>query len=576
MGDAACGEQVRFARESRTRSSALVLCGAVLACSAAIDEAGENRSGSRTLQEAGYAEQEAAGFSDTPAPATRFARLTHLQWKNAVEDLFGLDDAEKYVTFRSDPSQQGFLFDRDASTLEVDQVLWREYQRAASAIAERVTQDPSLFSRIVPADTGDPASRVRRFIAGFGLKVHRRPLSSAETDQYLALYDAARGAYPGMTDFDSGIRLLLEAFLQSPHFVYRVERSTERAGTVVPLDPYEVASRLSFMLWDSMPDQALLDAAKSGALSRADLAAEQAARMLEDDRARAVVGSFHAQLLDVERYKSIQPSKTSYPAVSDSLAHDAEQETRRFVVSTVFEKAGSFADLLTSNETFVNRELASIYGLSGSYGAEFVPATLNPNQRRGFLTQVGFLASNASSVDPDPIHRGVFVAKRIACMPIGVPPGEIPPLPPPMGRTNRETVQDHTEKEGTACSNCHAAIINPLGFPFEHYDAVGAYRTEDNGHPVDAAATPSIGGQSLAVANALDLADALAGSPAVHECYARHWLEFAYGRAETAADSNLIQRLGKASADGTLSVKALILGLIKTEAFMTRSSKELQ
>jgi hypothetical protein len=178
-------------------------------------------------------------------------------------------------------------------------------------------------------------------------------------------------------------------------------------------------------------------------------------------------------------------------------------------------------------------------------------------------------------VDPDPIHRGVFLAKRIVCARIGVPPGDIPPLPPPEGRTNRETVEEHTEKDGTVCASCHAAIINPLGFPFEHYDAVGAYRAEDNGHPVDAASMPSIGGKEVAVNDALDLASALADSRVVHECYARHWLEFAYGRAQSPLDASIVARLGEASADGALSIKELIVGLVKTEAFLTRSAEEL-
>lgn len=524
--------------------------------------------------EAGYGD-DPGGLSDIPAPTTRAARLTHTQWRNSVRDLFQLEDASIFSTsFRPDSAQRGFLFDNDGSSLSVDGALWSEYQRAAADIAAHMTGDAARLSAILPAGT-DGEERARAFITEFGARVHRRPLTETDVDDYMGVYRAAVGTYSGLSDFQAGIRLVIEAFLQSPHFVYRLEPSTTRVGNVIPLDNYEVASRLSYMLWNSMPDEELFAAAAAGSLVRASEAAQQAERMLRDPRAEQVVGAFHEQLLDIQKYAQIAPSTTRFPEASADLGRSAMLETNAFVQSIVFEQGGGFADLLTSTRTFVNDDLAKVYGVSGSFGSTLSPVDLDPSRRSGFLTQVGFLASNATSLDPDPIHRGVFVVKHVLCGKIAAPPGEIPPLPAPQGRTNRQTVEEHTQKPDTVCANCHLTTINPLGFPFENYDAVGGYRTQDNGHPVDAATSPVIDGTPTPVQNAVELIAALSESAQTHECYTRHWLEFAYGRAHVDSDRTLVKRLGKNSIESGLSVQELIVGLVKSEAFLTRSMEEL-
>jgi hypothetical protein len=530
----------------------------------------------RDPDEAGYGE-DVAGLSDLPAPASRAPRLTHLQWQNTVTELFGIEQVGLLAQeFRSDPLQGGFLFDNDGATLSVDDALWGSYQRASADIASMVTGDPERLAAILPAGVTEDEAGAREFIVQFGARAHRRPLGDAEIEDYLAVYRAAAGAYLGVSsDFQAGIRLLIEAFLQSPHFIYRIEPSTTQVGNVIPLDGYEIASRLSYMIWNSMPDDELFVAAAAGQLTSAAEAALQAERMLEDPRAQAVVVAFHEKLLDFERYAQISPATAAFPDAPPNLADLARRESELFVDS-VFESGGGFKDLLTSSRTFVNDGLAQIYGVSGSFGADFSPVTLDASRRKGFLTQVGFLASHATSLHPDPIHRGVFLAKRIICARINAPPDDIPPLPlPDEGQTNRETVEALTENPETVCATCHKTIINPLGFPFENYDAVGGYRTQDNGYPVNAATAPFIDGMPTQVQNAVELAAVLSESPQAHQCYTRYWLEFAYGRAYVDTDQNLIQRLGVTSAEEGISMKDLIVSLVKTEAFMTRSTEEL-
>jgi uncharacterized protein DUF1592/uncharacterized protein DUF1588/uncharacterized protein DUF1595/uncharacterized protein DUF1585/uncharacterized protein DUF1587 len=521
----------------------------------------------------------ALGSPTSPAVATQFARLTHRQWSNTVRDLFELSPrtgvdagaAEPLaLELRQDPRQGGFPFDNHAASLSVDEVLWRGYQHTAAELAERVSADPVLLARIAPPG----ADRARRFVTSFGARAHRRPLAADQVDAYLELFSAGRGAYAGLGEFESGARLVLEAMLQSPFFLYRVEGSGGADGGKRKLDAYELASRLSYTLWDSLPDARLFAQAASGALLEPGAVAREAERMLADERARGVVLAFHAQLFEADRLSQIAPSPRVYPDVSEQLAHSAERERNLFIEYQVLERDGGYKDLLGSSETFVDAELARVYGLSGSFGTEFAKVSLEPRERRGLLTQVAFLASNATSVDPDPIHRGVFIARRVLCKELSAPPN-LPPLPAAGGRTNRQTVEAHTEQTGTSCSACHKSTINPLGFPFETYDAVGRMRTSDNGLPVDSSSLAPIDGAKLPVKDGVELAGALANSAQAHTCYARRWLEYAYGRPSTARDRALIERLGQASRDG-LSVKRLLIELVSAPAFALTEEADLR
>lgn len=514
------------------------------------------------------------GAADTPAPTSRFPRLTHGQWERSVRDLFRLDaDAPTFSTgFRADPSLSGFVFDEDGGRLSVDETLWVAYQRAAAELAAHVTGDPARLARILPPDGGDEAARARAFVQSMGRRAWRRPLAPDEVDALVAVYEAGRTRYPGVAPFTAGVRLVIEALVQAPAFVYRVERSDRVEGGAIPLDGFEVATRLSYALWGTTPDDALLDRAASGALTRPEVVREEALRLLSDPRATDTVTRFHGQLLDVGGFDGIRPSSAAFPDVPEDLGRRAATAQDLFV-RALYEEGASWSDLLTSSEAFVDAELARLYGLDGEFGDAFVRVALDPARRRGLFTQIGFLARNATSTDPDPIHRGVFLSKRIACNPLGAPPDDIPPLPAPMGRTNREVVEDHTEQPGSACARCHEAAINPFGFAFEHYDAVGAWRDTDAGYPVDAAAEPLLGGQRVVVEDGVALAGALAASDAVHRCYAEHLLEFLHARPKASADAPLVDRVAAMSLDGA-SIRALILELVTSRAFLTRALPE--
>lgn len=515
---------------------------------------------------------------ELPGLSPRAFRLTHAQWENSIRDLFGFEDARAWrAQLRRDPRQGGFLFEGNAEVLNVDQALWGAYQRVALDIASRVTKDTVMLARIAPASPGESEEeRALEFIEHFGLRVHRRPLDRDQRDAYLELYRAGRTSYEDQSGFAAGTRLVLEAMLQSPYFLYRIEQSSEvREGTIV-LDAYEKATRLSYFFWGSLPDAALFRAASSGELDQTEGVRAQIVRLLDDPRARRVIEEYWGIVLDTERFARISPSELAFPsAPSRARLHAAAlEETRLFVNAVLVEERGGLKELFLSQVSHVNQDLASIYGISGTFGEEFTRVQLDLSVRSGFLTQVGFLASHATSMDPDPIHRGVFIAKRLSCLKIAAPPDAVPPLPDPGNKSNRQLVTEHTEAAGSSCRSCHTTWINPYGFAFENYDAIGGYRTEDRGHPVDSAVSAWVGGEQRDIEDAVDLSKRLAESQEVHECLAGYLLEFALGRPKAKQDELFLSRVAQASLGDELSFRDMMIELASSRIFLERALDE--
>ncbi len=515
--------------------------------------------------------------TELPAPSARLARLTHSQWENTVQDLFYLDTPTGFSeVFRADPSNAGYLFDNSAAALEVDQALWSGYQRAAADTAALAVTTPGVLTAILPVDGGDDAARAEAFVRDFGLRAFRRPLNADEITTYAAMFPGAAELYEETAGFDAGVRLVIETMLQSPHFLYRIERSTAIAGEVIELDSFEVAQRLSFFLLDSMPDDELLDVAVEGSLTQTDVLEDQARRLMADPRAKEVVESFHDDVFESEAYVVVAPLPAVYPDAPDNLGELALEEFHTFIQRVLIDEKGGVHELLTSNITYANAELAALYGVTGVATDAFERIELDPERRRGVLTQIGFLAANATGVHPDPIHRGAFISERIACSKLAAPPNDIPPLPDVAGLTNREAIEELTEQPGSNCAGCHSQLINPMGFPFENYDSTGAFRTIDDGKTVDPATTVFLDGVQTPVANAIELADLLAASPAVHACYAKHWVEYSAGRPALPEDDALVTRLAAASLDGNASLEDTLVEIIKSRPFKTRSVNELE
>jgi hypothetical protein len=529
---------------------------------------------------------ESEGGSDDSSPADPFCdgealpvalpglvRLTHVQYDHSVQDLLGLD-VQPSAAFLPDPAIGGF--DNNAEALSVGDRLGRDYRRAAEDVAGLLVSEPAALADVLPCapDDGDLAC-AQEFVADFGRRVFRRPLTEAEQARYVALFQGADGLYETGTPFVQGIRVLVEAFLQSPHFLWRVELSSDDVGDdVVPLGGYEIATRLSYLLWGSTPDDELLDAAEGGELDTAEGIEAQARRLLADGRARATVRDFHAQWLQLDSYEDVQKDGTAFPQWDASIGLAAREETQRFIERVVFDLQGGYDELLTSPSSVVNADLAAIYGLQGEFDEEFVPVELDPAERAGLLTQIGFLASHAFTKQTSPIHRGVFVHRQVLCTPIPDPPGDIDTsLPPFEGEihTTREAVEAHTSPQ--QCAGCHS-LINEPGFSFEGYDAVGAERLEENGYPVDTTGSIQLDGATFEFDDAVGLAHAISQSEDARRCYLVNWYRYANMRQETADDACTLDGLHESLDEGGYDIQELLVAMTQTTTFRFRRAGE--
>jgi hypothetical protein len=550
-----------------------------LAICAVLSVAGCNGVIGGTLGEEGSPEEPLCGRSvcgatGDLAAATAFPRLTHAQWENTIRDLLRLESTPD-LSGAFEPDTRISFFDNNSRALRVSSDLWSNYQGAAETLAEAITGDAEALGRVLPANLPTDANELARTVVrDLGRRAYRRALSTDEIDAHVALFEEGAIHFPDTSPFDAGVRMLLEALLQSPHFVYRVETGESQNGSTVQLDDFEIASRLSYMIWNSMPDDTLLDEAERGALSTPEEIAAQAARLLDDPRGQAMVERFHSQLLNWDLYRGLSKDASAFPLFYGGIGDDMYEEARRFVEHVVLEEDGNLAELLTAPYTFANDGLAAIYGFDGGFDQSFSQVSFDSfgqPQRGGLLTQLGFLASHGGLTGS--VHRGVFINHRILCTKLPPPPDALPPIPADDGMTmtSRQRIEMHTGP-GTCGASCHGTYINPVGFAFESFDGLGQFRVEENGLPIDAAAAFEFADGLAEFDGAAELNDAMAQQIETHDCYTKHWVEYALGRDTAGSDLGLIQNLGDRSLEG-LSIKALITELVRSDTFRSRNAE---
>ena len=490
-------------------------------------------------------------------------RLSHLQWENTVRDALGLPAAPGLASgFSKDAID---AFSNDGEALSVSDQLRLDYAQAAQTLAERVTHDPAAFARLVPSNApSDFAGRARAFIGELGRRAHRRPLDDAELEEYFALFRQTATIDAAPDPFMAGAEIVVEAMLQSPYFLYRLEL-TAGSGRV-RLDGYEMAAKLSYALANTMPDEALFSAAASGRLATAAGVSAEANRLLTS-LGVGPARRFHAELFALDDYAQIQKDVQVLPQWVPALASSMRQEADLFL-GEVFQTGHDLTDLLTAPFTFVDANLAPLYDVAAPSGRGFARVELDPAKRAGFLTRLGFLAEFAGSVDPDIIHRGVFINERLLCVQLPPPATNVfPPLPTGLA-TNRERIEAITG-QGTCGESCHGRWMNPAGIAFEHYDALGRYRDTDNGQPVDSADTYPFADGARSYDDAIGFSRALAESVDTHRCYAQNWLRYLQARSLREGDTPLVEWLADASQRG-LSVKDLVLAVVTNDSFLAR------
>lgn len=499
-----------------------------------------------------------------PAPVTAttlpLRRLTHEQWLATIRTALGLQETPDFGVGRLPPDRGDvFVFGQDPTSLEVDVNLYVAYRERAGQIADFVVRTPANLSSVMQ-DQAISASTVRDLAARMARVAFRRPPTAAELDALAGLYDiGVANPIEDLSPPQSGLHLLIRGLFESPAFLYvSPPRNEQDDSQPVPLSDHDLAHRMAMFIWDDGPDQALMAAADAGQLHTDEQIRTQAARMMDDPRFEDVLFRFHNAALG---------GLAAFNTEEANLQAAAREERSRFV-QHVARSGGGWREILTSNVGFANATLAEAYGLTGDFSeGEFRQIELDPSQRRGALTQLGFLGG----VKPTPIHRGVWTSRMIACNEIGLPQNVMPPRPPEFGESRREVYEAITEQPGSVCADCHSSLINPFGFTFESYDDMGRFRTQYGEEyfsvPINPQVTTAlIDGEQRAFGSALELIDALATSRGAHNCYGRHWTEFAMERPWIESDRGLIESLGNLSYGGA-SMQEMVQFIVQSASF---------
>jgi hypothetical protein len=534
-----------------------------LGCTGKIDNGASSGSGgsSGTGGSSGVADPAAAG----PLP---LRRLTSREYLNTARDLLGDStlDASDVPGESDDLSNNAFPFRQPnlIGTLDAGNL-----QGAAETLATNIAAKLSTVLPCTPANAAAEAGCAAQFIATFGAKAYRRPLNATEVSHLTALYQTARSTLA--LDFNGAVDLLIEAMLQAPGFVYHWEMDPGAAikdGAVVQLGNYQIANRLSYFLWGTMPDAALFAAAAAGQLTTAGGVQAQAQRMLADPKAADMIADFVDDWLDVNVLSSRPKDPTIYSMWNQDLATAMETEFRGYGSAAVL-GTGLFSDLLTGTKSSVNQALATIYGVSGVTGTAAQPVSLPAAQRGGLLTLAGFLTLTGATDGSSPVRRGHAVLTRLLCGILPDPPANVPPPQPPTpGLTTRQRFTEHDQN--TCTGGCHVAM-DPIGFGFEHYDGVGQYRTTDQNLPVDSSGTIVLDGQTQTFPDALALGTMLAASPQVQSCFATQWMRYALNRWDTSADLASIQGATGSFQAAGLNMRDLITAVTTSRTFRYRA-----
>ena len=503
----------------------------------------------------------------------RVARLSRQQWSNAVRDLLKLSDISDVDSNVSGDALIGF--DDEAESLFVTEQLRSQLFDASEKLADKVTNDATALARLVPTGApSDGAGRAKAFITTFGQRAFRRPLTDAEVTTHLGLFNQGATLYPGVDTFKAGASLVIQAMLQSPYFLYRTELQTAAAGaSQVPLNDWEVGAKLALAVTNTIPDDTLLAAAAAGKLHEPSDVSAQAARLLEGTTGASGLSNFNLQVYRLGTYDGIVRDATAFPDFTPNTPAAMKQEVLQFL-TWVFRENRGVKDFYTAPVGFVNSLLSPLYGVNGASSNDPMSLSkvdLDPSQRSGLLTQAGFLSSYLSvGNEPDIIHRGVFIAQRLLCktLPPPDPRAAATMLPDTPGMTNRERVEMTTGK-GTCGQACHGALFNPLGYAFENYDAIGKYRTIDQGKPVNAADSYSLDGQLRSFNNGVELSKLLAEAKETHACYIQNMMSYLHGRELDSSEAVTVDYFARRSRAG-MTLHDLELALVTSDAFLNR------
>lgn len=524
------------------------------------DGNGETPSGEQPAGAAPITSLPAASACRTSSPGPRaLRRLTADEYSATLRDLL-FDPNLPLTSVFSDPTVLGFSV--DSHLLVVQGLGAQQLMDQAESIAHYAVTNH--LAQLTPCTSTDAACR-QSFIRQFGKRAHRAPLSDAEVGVYEALFAAE-------ASFADGVEAVIAAMLQSPYFLYRRELGASDGGGY-QLSSYELASSLSYLLTGSMPDSDLFAAADSGALAQPDELARQAERLLQSPAGHRAVASFMNGWLGLSKLQTVAKDDAVFK-LGDSLRQAMAEETRALVESTIFQQNGSFASLLTTRASFVNQELASHYGLKNisGLGVELMPVTFDPSERDGgLLAQGSILTAFATASESSPVQRGKLVRTRLLCQPLPPPPANLDVMLKPAagGMTTREHFAQHSTNP--VCAGCHR-MMDPIGFGFEHYDAFGRRREQENGRTVDASGFVASDAGDAAFVGLPGLVDYLTtqAGDQVNACLVRYWSYFAFGSPGWDEDQCTYDSISQQAKLEGFALKSVVKSIVKTARFSRR------
>ena len=424
-----------------------------------------------------------------------------------------------------------------------------------------------------PADGAAEAEETacaRRIVSALARRAYRRPVTPADLDVLLGFFDDGRRE----GGFDAGVEMALRWLLASPEFVLRVERDPAgvAAGESYAVSDLELASRLSFFLWSSIPDDELLDLAEAGRLRAPAVLEAQVRRMLADERSRALVTSFASQWLYLRNVPAVVPDEDRFPDVGEGLRQAMRRETELFVES-VFREDRSVVDLLTADYTFVNERLARHYGMPGVYGSHFRRVPVTHPARRGLLGHASILSVTSYPNRTSPVLRGKWVLENLLGTPPALPPPDVPALEETTGTGEALSMREATERHraNPVCASCHR-LMDPPGFALEQFDAVGRFRTRSAaGTPIDATGELPDGTRFDGAAG---LRDALAGRPERFVgTLTEKLLTYALGRGLEHYDAPAVRAVTRAAAEDGYRFSSLVVGIVESAPFRMRRAE---
>lgn len=514
----------------------------------------------------------AARASDEPTtsggPAS-FRRLDEVQYKRSIADIFGSDIK---VPGRFDPPLRGDgLLAIGNSKVIISPSGLAQYELRAREISAQVMSDEHR-KVIVPCASQVLGSYDETcaldFFSRYGRMLFRRPLAD---DELKSVGNVARAVTQQSGDFGKGLQFGLVRLLVSPNFLYRVETISDDSGTgsARRLDDFALAARLSFLLWNAPPDEALLDAAARGQLRQGAGLQQQVDRLIASPRFVEGMRAFFSDMFGYDQFDGLSKDQSLFPKYNSQLSRDAEEQTLRTVVDLLVTRQGDYRDVFTTKQTFLNRPLGSLYKVpvhEAAFGGWMPYAFSASDPHSGILTLAAFAMLDPSHEGrSSPTIRGKSVRELFLCQKIPPPPGNVDfklvqDTHNPMYRTARDRLTAH--RDSPACAGCHS-ITDPIGLAMENFDAIGEYRTQENEAPIDASGTF----EGKPYANVVALEKLLHDSPAVPRCVAERVFEYGVGRPVVAGERDWLKYLEQRFADQNYSLPGLMRTVATSSAF---------